>query len=306
MGIHAQCNGVRRSLNMESALESWTVKDLSRPARLQDILPLLAGDWIPSNKGCKKAIERGRVLLNAAKCDTGNWVHNGDLVTLLQAKLIPSVAIPVPIQIGYQDDAVVVVWKPAGLHTSGSHKTSLRAQVAGMMSPTPKLDYLTHPEPAHRLDYATSGWVIFGRTSYALNFLNNEFKNERIRKYYLAVVHGNSPEKLKINLPLENKPASTFATCWARGPIPTRGEGSLLHITTGTGRTHQIRKHLHSIHHGIVGDDRYKSEQHFKGHGLLLCAYQIEFQHPTSTEWITLKGEVPRKFNRFRWVKNLL
>ncbi len=293
-------------MTTEAPLMHWTVQGMETKMRLQDALPLVSGDWIPSKKGCKKAIERGRVLLNGVAGHTGDWVEDGDRIALIQAKQIEPVNIPVPLRIGFEDDSVLVVWKPAGLHTSGSHPTSLRAQVASMFQESGAMDSLAHPEPAHRLDYATSGWILFGRTAAVLLQLNDDFKFERIQKHYLAIVHGASPEAMTIALPLEGKWATTKVTCWARGGIPTRGEGSLLHIETGTGRTHQIRKHLHALQHGIVGDDRYAAEQHYAGHGLLLCAYRIEFQHPLSEKTVKLDAYPPRKFTRFRWAKNAL
>jgi RluA family pseudouridine synthase len=293
-------------MSFESMLEEWHVRDLEQPMRLQDVLPKLCKDNAFSRKGCKKAIQRNRVLLNGAPGATGDWVDNGDKVALLQAKQNTSVPIHDPLRIGFQDDDVLVVWKNAGIHTSGNHRTSLRAQVASIIPHSNQPNNLVHPEPAHRLDYATSGWVIFGRTVAALQFLNADFKHERVKKTYWAIVNGTPPYHLTINLPLANKTASTHAICWGSGSIPTRGEGSLMQITTGTGRTHQIRKHLQSIQHSIVGDDRYEPKPHYAGHGLLLCANQIEFRHPISQKTVELKASFPRKFNRFRWVKNLL
>jgi 23S rRNA pseudouridine1911/1915/1917 synthase len=293
-------------MNLGAPLAHYTVANVPEEVRLQDALPSLAGDWIPSKKGCKKAIERGRVLLNDVVGKTGDWVHNGDRVTLLQARQIQAVKIPVPLHIGFEDEAILVVWKSAGLHTSGNHQTSLRAQVATWATSGVLADSLGHPEPAHRLDFATSGWVIFGRTAKALQELNAAFKNERIKKHYLAIVHGTVPAALKIHLSLESKSASTAALCWATGGIPTRGEGSLICVTTGSGRTHQIRKHLYAIQHGIVGDDRYGNGPHYAGHGLLLTAYRLEFTHPITHQLVQVEASPPRKFKRFAWVKHAL
>ena len=293
-------------MNLGAPLAHYTVANLPEEVRLQDALPSLAGDWISSKKGCKKAIERGRVLLNEVVGKTGDWVHNGDRITLLQARQIQAVKIPVPLRIGFEDEAILVVWKPAGLHTSGNHRTSLRAQVATWAASRVLADSLGHPEPAHRLDFATSGWIVFGRTANALRELNEAFKNEGIIKHYLAIVHGTSPASLKVHLPLENKSAFTAALCWAKGHIPTRGEGSLVCVTTGSGRTHQIRKHLHAIQHGIVGDDLYGNGPHYAGHGLLLCAYRVEFAHPITHQLVQVESAPPRKFKRFKWVKHVL
>lgn len=287
-------------------LAEWEVSSLEQSMRLQDALPLFCRHQGLSRKGCKKAIQRNRVLLNGSNGATGDWVSNGDRISLLQAQNIPRASIPLPLRIGYQDDDILVVWKNAGIHTSGSHQTSLRAQVASHVFQKKQNNYLVYPEPAHRLDYATSGWVIFGKTITALQILNSQFKSDQVRKHYWAVVNGRAPRHLTIRLPLSNKQASTQAICRGSGNIPTRGNGSLLEITTGTGRTHQIRKHLHSIQHSIVGDDLYEPKPHYRGHGLLLCANEIEFQHPVSQKTIELHAPLPRKFKRFQWVKNLL
>ena len=306
MGLYAGRDGPWNPMTNTSQLAQWIVQGFETKMRLQDALPLVSKDFITSKKGCKKAIQRGQVLLNGVAGQTGDWVANGDRIVLMQAEQIRPVNVPVPIHIGFEDQAILVVWKPAGLHTSGSHPTSLRAQVATQFQENRSVDTLGHPEPAHRLDFATSGWVAFGRTSGALQSLNLAFKQEQVKKSYLALVHGVFPDAVQIMLPIATKSASTWARCWARGTIPTHGEGSLLHITTGTGRTHQIRKHLHAIRHSIVGDDRYAKGQHYTGHGLLLCAYRIELKHPENGATIQLEAHLPRKFTRFRWVKNVV
>ena len=180
-----------------------------------------------------------------------------------------------PYEIIYEDDAVLIVNKPKGVLVYGD-KTGVRETLGNAV-----LDYLylkgeydpDHasftPSPAHRLDRNTSGLVIYGKTDAALKELTELFKERsELKKHYLALVVGDVDHAGDIEKPLRKDAMSgRVSVC----PIEKGGKYALTHyevkkrygdytmleVDLITGRTHQIRVHLASIGHPIVGDEKY-------------------------------------------------
>lgn len=182
---------------------------------------------------------------------------------------------PLPYRIAYEDDAVLIVDKPKGLLVYGD-QTGSRETLGNAV-----LDYLYLkgeydpedasfiPSPAHRLDRNTSGLVCYGKTDAALKALTDLFKERTdIEKYYLALVVGDLSGSGRIDKPLKKDaihgrvsvcPLSQGGkTAITEYQVVKRyGDYSLARLHLLTGRTHQLRVHLASIGHPIVGDDKY-------------------------------------------------
>jgi 23S rRNA pseudouridine955/2504/2580 synthase len=220
----------------------------------------------------------------------GHWVtkeavlHEGDTLRIYVTdqqledfqKPRPAEKKPFPYPIVYEDESVLIVDKPKGLLVYGD-KTGVRETLGNAV-----LDYLYLkgeyepatssfvPSPAHRLDRNTSGLVVYGKTDAALKALTELFKDRsEISKYYLALVVGEMErDHGEINKPLRKDAFSgRVSVC----PIEKGGKTALtkykvverflgytlLELELVTGRTHQIRVHLASIGHPIVGDEKY-------------------------------------------------
>ena len=203
--------------------------------------------------------------------------------------------------------------------TSGNGGLNLACQMPG--------------HPVHRLDKNTSGWLIVSQNTHLTAALTQAFSRGDIQKSYLALAIGQTPDRLDIRLPLNGRPCRTVCERIATGPWPLHGQASLLKVDLHTGRTHQIRRHLHVIGHGLVGEDRDwvngeraslanggraslaigdgngdgngngngNGSAIYRGWGLFLSALQLSFEHPLTGERVCCNGVIPRKFRKIRW-----
>ena len=128
----------------------------------------------------------------------------------------------------------------------------------------------------HRLDRETAGIMLFAHTKATAATLSRMFEQHLIEKTYLTSVLGQIDEKGTINDPLDNKPAITH---YSRIDYDTESNQSQLHIRLETGRLHQIRRHLASIGHPVIGDPRYGSGNKNRD-GLQLIAKELSFECP--------------------------
>ena len=204
----------------------------------------------------------------------------------------------VPLRIIHEDAAIIVLDKPAGL-LSVPGKLEGRQDCLISRLQAERWNALV----VHRLDCDTSGVIIFARTKAAQGFLGQEFEQRRARKTYLARVKGSvTGESGTIDLPLASdwayrprqkvdpagKPALTDWQVIARQPHETR-----LRLTPHTGRSHQLRVHMLSLGHPILGDQIYAPETLPDHARLMLHAETLSLHHPTTGERMTFAADVP-------------
>lgn len=198
----------------------------------------------------------------------------------------------------YQDEDIIVVNKPSGLLSVPGrleeHKDSIISRIWTINK---------NAMAVHRLDMDTSGIMVVGLSKTAISSLGRMFMQKAVKKLYLAIVEGNIQSEGEINLPIrcdiENRPLQIVdfeqgkesTTLYKRisNYLPCNEIlnefVSVVELTPVTGRSHQLRVHLASINHPILGDRFYADKKiQAKAQRLCLHAYHLEFNHPITGE----------------------
>ena len=253
---------------------------------------------IPSRKGVKKAIAREEILVDGKKTSTGHWVKAGQQIELLESSANPPKEYHLKLDIVFEDEFMAVINKPAGIPVSGNQFRTIQNAIIGNVSLSKEEDALRWPKPVHRLDGPTSGLLIIAKTAKALVKLGQQFEQKTIHKKYVAIVMGKPPESGSIASDVEGLSSlSEYKTIKTIESLRS-GHLSLLELSPKTGRTHQLRIHLSSIGLPILGDKIYGDEGNvLEGKGLFLSALELNLNHPITNEGLSIKIDIPHKFN---------
>jgi 23S rRNA pseudouridine955/2504/2580 synthase len=279
-----------------------------------------------------RIIRSGEVRINKGRVSADTRVEAGDIVRLPPVRISDKVAEkaerPAPARefpILLEDEHLIAIDKPAGVAVHGGSGVSFGV-IEQLRQARPASKFL---ELVHRLDRETSGILLVAKKRSALTHLQDQFRERETGKTYLALVTGTWPANKKvIDLPLHKylqadgerrvrvttaddpdgmrsitlvKVRSTAAARPEQG-LPAM---SLLEVTIKTGRTHQIRVHLASQGHAIVGDDKYgdfdlnKRLQKQGMKRMFLHAWRLQFNHPASGERVQLIAELPPELADF-------
>jgi 23S rRNA pseudouridine1911/1915/1917 synthase len=260
------------------------------------------------------AIKHGTVQVNGEPAKASRPLEEGDILDYDVAEREPLIALAeaIDIPIVYEDDAIVVVDKPAGMVTHPAHGATsgtLVNALLGYLGAMPG-DAL-RPGLVHRLDRDTSGLLVVAKTAEALSALGIAMKARTIKREYLGLVHG-VPEhakgtidgpigrdphnRLKYAIVHSGKPAVTHYEL--REAFPKHAE---LVFRLGTGRTHQIRVHLGAMGHPILNDPVYgHDEARFDLPGQALHAWRLSFVHPVTGTAMEFEVDPPEAYVRAR------
>jgi 23S rRNA pseudouridine1911/1915/1917 synthase len=304
--------------------EIWEMPGALDGERLDRALALLSG---ASRQEVNDLLEAGKVSVGGQVIRSrSRRVRSGEVVSL-DAPLpsrrpgLPDGDIAVEVPVVWSDEQVVVVDKPAGLvvHPGAGHQTG--TMVHGLIARFPDLralaaaadtvDASLRPGIVHRLDKGTSGLLMVARTPEARAALTTQLANRQVGREYLALVAGtvesdeglidaplarseNDPTRMRVQV--GGRPARTRYRVETRHavPVPT----TLLRCRLETGRTHQIRVHLASIGHPVVGDDRYGGSgvqrwQPLPPGRAFLHAAALSFDHPITGERLSFSSTLP-------------
>ncbi len=216
-------------------------------------------------------------------------------------------------EIIFEDEYFVVINKPTGILV---HRTKISEDRVFVLQILRK-QIKQRIYPVHRLDRATSGVLIFGKTSEAASQLGEQFMAKQVQKKYWAIIRGFVPDEEKIDYPLlteDRKQRQEAITIYKRlkqielpfavGRYPT-ARYSYVEIQTETGRRHQIRRHFSHLRHPIIGDKRHGDVKHnkfFKNElqidRLLLHARFLKVEHPFTKEMLILEAQTNELFDK--------
>ena len=259
-------------------------------------------------------MEEGCCRIGEAECrKAGTKPAAGTAVKLTVPAPKPAVpqAEDIPLEILYEDDDLAVVFKPRGMvvHPAAGHEDgTLVNALLGSLSELSGIGGELRPGIVHRLDKDTSGLMMVAKNDETQNVLSGMLKNREIEKHYLALTEGIFKEKKgRVEAPIgrskkdrkkmaidpEGREAVTEWHVIAEGK-----NCSLLDVHILTGRTHQIRVHMRSIHHPVCGDPLYGYDKGAKVPCLMLHARSLSFAHPRTGERLSFTADIPEDFRK--------
>lgn len=281
-------------------IESHIVPEGTEKLRLSDygkgIFKLL-----PSRKGFKKAILRGDILVDGEVAGTGHWVLPGQEIALKNTSERSLKVLEKVVPVVYEDEHLAIINKPGGLMVSGNSFQTLVNALPFNLKESKEEDRLPIFYPVHRIDAPTCGLVMIAKTKRAQIKLGRMFEQKMIEKTYRAVVHGApNPSSGIINTPIDEKASISHYACVRYSKSKRFGDLCIIDLQPQTGRTHQLRKHMKSIGHPILGDKLYGVQDNIlHAKGLFLCASRLKLTHPLSNEELDVSIAPPNKFDYY-------
>ncbi len=297
-----------------AASHSLTVDSAGAGLRLDVFLAQQEG--IRSRAEARRLIDAMCVQINGTRPQkAGQRLVEGDRVDVSIPVAEPTdlAPEPIPLDVLFEDEWVLVINKPKGLvvHPAPGHQTG--TLVHALIHHLPELPVIggaERPGIVHRLDKDTTGALVVAKTEEAHVKLAADLKARRIKRVYIALVHGNvRSDAGSIDAPIGRHPTNRkrMAVVPGRGrPAVTHfetlerfGRYTLLQLRLETGRTHQIRVHLAHIGHPVVGDTVYgPNKPHLVDDGQALHAVEIAFFHPITGELINVRAPIPEGLQR--------
>jgi 23S rRNA pseudouridine1911/1915/1917 synthase len=260
----------------------------------------LAGEYPELSRSVlQKLIKQGHISVNGFEARPSQKLSVGDkiYVSLPPPEKVSLIAEPIPIDVIYEDDDLLVICKPPGLVVHPSPGHTAHTLVNALLARCPDLAIFgdaMRPGIVHRLDRDTSGLMIIARNSRAQQYLINQFKDRSVSKGYLVMVKGKlAPSQGIIDAPIGRDPSNRKRMAVvANGRQARTGykvkeylDGyTLLDITTETGRTHQIRVHLSAIGYPVVGDPVYGVRSPYVKRQFV-HAYRLGFRLPAGGQY---------------------
>ena len=311
------------------------VKENETGMRLDQFLASM--DQIVSRTQAQRLLKSGNVLLNGVSVSApSRKVYSGQSIQLTVPDSEPSEITPEKgeLEILHEDSELVVVNKPAGMvvHPSAGHSSgTLVNYLMHHCDDLSGIGGVLRPGIVHRLDKDTSGILVSAKTDSAHLHLSSQFKQHTVKRQYQAIVWGVPVKEYGVveasmaRHPVRRKEMSIVKSNGDRESVNTKGKNAVTHwkvlkrfkiaslmaCRLETGRTHQIRVHLTSIGHPLIGDKQYgksplkncsglsveliQTIKSFRRHAL--HAELLGFKHPLTEEWCEFKTNLPEDFS---------
>ena len=261
----------------------------------------------------QKLIKEDAVSVNGKPVKGSYRVKAEDEVSFFLPKAVEPdiVAQPIPLDILYEDQDVIVVNKPKGMvvHPAAGHycDTLVNALLYHCGAELSGINGVMRPGIVHRIDRDTTGSLIVCKNDRAHNCIAEQLKEHSITRKYRAICHG----VLKEDEGTIDKPIGRHPTDRKKMAVNEKGKRAVTHYRVlqrfakytyiecelETGRTHQIRVHMASIGHPLLGDEVYSNvKSPYKLEGQTLHAQVLGFRHPTTGEYIEVSAPLPDYF----------
>jgi 23S rRNA pseudouridine1911/1915/1917 synthase len=265
-------------------------------------------------------IQSGGILVNGTVCRAKQIIRTGDKITISEAEPEPVDLLPedIALPILFEDEHLLVVDKPAGMTVHPGAGVRSGTLVNALLHRTENLSGIggeLRPGVVHRLDKETSGCLVVAKHDLAHMRLSNQFARRKVQKFYLALCTGKflAPAG-EIAKPIGRHPVHRQKMAVVDRGRPAQTKFAVIQETSGgtlvlcqifTGRTHQIRVHLQSIGHPIVGDKVYGKASSDRGRQML-HAWRLGFFHPITENWLEFEADLPDDFLQSGVDKNRL
>jgi 23S rRNA pseudouridine1911/1915/1917 synthase len=264
-----------------------------------------------SRSRLKQWIEAGDVRVDGVPAEPRRKLRGGERVALTAAPSAPlaDAAEDIPLAIVHEDDALLVIDKPAGLVVHPGSGNRAGTLLNALLHHAPALAALPRAGIVHRLDKDTSGLMVVAKTAAAQQSLVRALAAHRVLREYVAVAHGTLDRPTTIDAPIGRHPAHrTTMAVVASGkaaithvtPVESFGIATLVRCRLETGRTHQIRVHLAAIGHPLLGDPAYGTRRSSGGvltfHRQALHATRLSLTHPSTGRTLRVDAPPPADF----------
>ncbi|MCU7797624.1 MAG: 23S rRNA pseudouridine(1911/1915/1917) synthase RluD [Candidatus Thiodiazotropha sp. (ex Myrtea spinifera)] len=291
------------------------VPEVSAGVRLDQLLSEHFSEY--SRSRLQRWIKLGHVLLDGCACRAKDKVRGGELVVvrpILEAE-VSDLAEDMALDIVYEDEALLVVNKPAGMVVHPAAGNPNGTLLNGLLGHHPPLEKIPRAGIVHRLDKETSGLLVVAKTLPAQNALVQQLQARSVKREYRAVVQGVMTAGGRVDAPIARHPVNRL-----RMAVIETGKPAVTHyrvlqryrahtyvkVNLETGRTHQIRVHMAHIHFPLVGDPLYggrlklpsgacdllvETLRDFRRQAL--HAMRLALVHPESGETLTWEAPLP-------------
>jgi 23S rRNA pseudouridine1911/1915/1917 synthase len=265
-----------------------------------------------SRSRIQQLIRSGFVRLNGTTTRPNQIVRTGDQIELTNPppEKIETRPESIPLEILFEDDDLIVVNKPAGMtvHPGAGHQE--HTLVNALLHHCPTLSGIggkERPGIVHRLDKETSGCLVAAKNDIAHRELSKQFADRTVNKIYLALVAGKMRKQTGvIEASIGRHPVhrQRMSVASPRGRaarteyrvLRSNDQASLIECKLHSGRTHQIRVHLHHLGHPLLGDKIYAPRFAKNFPRQMLHAWKLGFRHPRTSEWKTFEARLPDDF----------